>query len=498
MTPSARLAAAVELLTEITQAPRRPADAVANGFFRERRFIGSGDRRAVSERVWRVLRLRRRLGWWLERVGTAPTPRMLVAASLLLEGWSAAGVAQGFAGGQYGPATLIAPEQAAVRALEGQGAEHPEMPDAVRLEVPDWLLPALAERFGPALEAEMAALSDPAPLDLRANLLRSTREEARAALLAEGLRAEPTPLSPWGLRLPSRLPVTAGAAFRQGLVEVQDEGSQLIALLLDARPDMRVLDWCAGAGGKTLAVAAAMGNRGHVVACDVSAPRLDGAVRRLRRAGAHNVERHLVEPGDKWAKRRAGAFDRVLVDAPCTGTGTWRRNPDARGRLRAEDLDELVPKQARILADAARMVRPGGRLVYATCSLLPAENERQVEGFLDRHPEFALLPLAEAWEGPPPCEGPHLSLTPLRHGTDGFFAAAMVRRAGAAGVVPDGSGPEGAAPEDDAAAGTGRSGPDGRAPAGGGARDVPAGAGMPGSGPEGEGGSARATTGWGQ
>ena len=430
VTPSSRLAAAIELLTEIADAPRRPADAVANAFFRDRRFIGSGDRRAVSDRAWRVLRLRRRLAWWLERVGAAATPRMLVAASLLLEGWTAAGVAQSYSGGQYGAATLIAPELAAVRALEGRTPTHPDMPEAVRLEVPDWLLPALAERFGPALERELAALSEPAPLDLRANLLRGTREEVRAALLAEGFDAAPTALSPWGLRLPGRLPVTAGPAFQSGLVEIQDEGSQLIALLLGARPEMRVLDWCAGAGGKTLAIAAVMGNRGHVVACDVSAPRLEGAVRRLRRAGAHNVERHLVTPGDKWAKRRAGSFDRVLVDAPCTGTGTWRRNPDARSRLAPTDLAELLPKQARILEDASRLVRPGGRLVYATCSLLPAENEAQVAAFLARHADFAALPLAEAWEGEPPCAGPYLSLTPLAHGTDGFFAAVLVRAEG--------------------------------------------------------------------
>ena len=155
--------------------------------------------------------------------------------------------------------------------------------------------------------------------------------------------------------------MTTGPAFQAGLVEIQDEGSQLVAALVGARPDMRVADWCAGAGGKTLALAMTMGNRGHIAACDVSAPRLEGAVRRLRRAGVHNVERHLVEAGDKWAKRRAGTFDRVLVDAPCTGTGTWRRNPDARLRLRPEDLAELLPKQACILAQAARLVRSGGR-----------------------------------------------------------------------------------------------------------------------------------------
>jgi 16S rRNA (cytosine967-C5)-methyltransferase len=192
---------------------------------------------------------------------------------------------------------------------------------------------------------------------------------------------------------------------------------------------MRVADWCAGAGGKTLALAMTMRNRGHIVACDVSAARLDGAVRRLRRAGVHNAERHVTTEGDKWAKRRAGSFDRVLVDAPCTGTGTWRRNPDARLRLRPADLGELQQKQAAILDEAARLVRIGGHLVYATCSVLIEENEAQVSAFLSRHPGFALVPLARAWalDGAPPCAGDFLFLTPLRHGTDGFFAAVLER-----------------------------------------------------------------------
>ena len=430
MTPAARLAAAIELLTEVAAFPRRPADAVANDFFRARRFIGSGDRRAVSDRGWRVLRSRRRLSWWLDRAGTAPPPRMLVAASLLLEGWTVAGVRQSYSGGQYGPAPMLAEEIAAAEQLAGHSLDHPAMPDAVRLETPDWLLPHLAERFGPLMAAELQAMEQAAPLDLRVNLLRGTRDDAKAALLAEGIPTEPTPLSPWGLRIPDRRAVTTGAAFQSGLVEVQDEGSQLVAALVGAGPQMRVADWCAGAGGKTLALAMTMANHGHIVACDVHDKRLEGAVRRLRRAGVHNVERHLIAPGDKWAKRRAGSFDRVLVDAPCTGTGTWRRNPDARERLRALDLQELLPKQAAILDDASRLVRTGGWLVFATCSLLLEENEGQVDAFLTRHPEFAVVPLARAWplEGAPPCPGPYLSLTPRQHGTDGFFAAVLERR----------------------------------------------------------------------
>ncbi|MFL5280854.1 MAG: RsmB/NOP family class I SAM-dependent RNA methyltransferase [Rhodopila sp.] len=427
MTPAARIAAAIDLLTVVEGAPKRPADAVANDFFRAHRYIGSGDRRAVSERAWNVLRARRRLGWWL---GDAPpTPRLLVAASLLLEGWALSGVAQSFSGGQFAAAPLDRGERGIVARLEGHTIDHPSMPDAVRLEVPDWLLPRLQSRFGPSLFAEMAALAEPATLDLRVNLLKGDREQARAALAAEGLDAKPTSLSPWGLRIEGRRSITDGPAFQSGLVEIQDEGSQLVALMSGAAPGMRVVDWCAGAGGKTLAMAAMMQNRGQVVACDVSAPRLEGAVRRLRRAGVHNVERHLVTTGDKWLKRRAGTFDRVLVDAPCSGTGTWRRNPDARLRLKESDLSELVPKQASILDDAQTLVRKGGRLVYATCSLLEEENEAQVRGFLLRHPDFALVPLAQAWPlpQPAPCGGDFLFLTPARHRTDGFFAAVLER-----------------------------------------------------------------------
>jgi 16S rRNA (cytosine967-C5)-methyltransferase len=405
MTPAARIAVAIELLTDVLRTESRPADALANDFFRARRFIGSGDRRAVSDRVWRVLRTYHRLTWWLT---DKPTPRLLVAASLLLESGSLADVASAFSGGQFAPAPLAPSEQAVLRRLQGRTLEHASMPDAVRLEVPDWLLP----RIDPA---ELAALLQPAPLDLRVNLLKATRDEARAALAAEGLEATPTPLSPWGLRIEGRKQVTTGAAFRAGLVEIQDEGSQLVAALVGARPGMRVADWCAGAGGKTLALAMTMQNRGQLLACDVSATRLDGAVRRLRRAGVHNVERHLIEPGDKWAKRRARSFDRVLVDAPCTGTGTWRRNTDARLRLTEADLAELLPKQAAILDQAASLVRIGGRLVYATCSLLSEENEDQVTAFLARHPGFAQMDT--------------LSLTPAHHGTDGFFAAVLERRA---------------------------------------------------------------------
>ena len=424
MTPSARLAAAITLLEDVEAAPRRPADAAANDFFRARRYIGSGDRRAVSERAWAVLRARRRLGWWLEWAQLPQTPRLLVAASLLIEGATMPQLVQAFSGGQYAPPALARADAEMLAALVGRTLDYKAQPLPVRLEVPDWIVPRLAARFGGALDAEMRAALGPAPLDLRANLLKATRDEARAALAAEGIEAEPTPYSPWGLRVAGRRAVTTGAAFRDGLVEIQDEGSQLIAMLVGAAPGMRVADWCAGAGGKTLALAMTMENHGQILACDVSAPRLDGAVRRLRRAGVHNAERHLVQSGDKWAKRRAGSFDRVLVDAPCTGTGTWRRNPDARLRLVEQDLQELLRKQAVILDEAARLVKPGGRMIYATCSVLTEEDEDQVDAFLARQPGFQAVPAALPGGL---AADPYLLLTPRRHGMDGFFAAVLER-----------------------------------------------------------------------
>ena len=438
MTPAARLSAAIDLLIAVESTPRRPADATANDFFRTRRYIGGGDRRAVAELAWSVVRQRIRLDWWLHRVKCNVTARMLVAAELLLgRGLDVAAVMASFPGGQYAAKPLDPIEERLLRQLDGTrygpGLIHPAMPEAVKLDLPDWVLPGFRFRFGERLAEEAAAMEAEAPLDLRANLLKTTREAAAAALAAEGIETRPTAHSPWGLRLPSRRPVTQTKAFLEGLIEVQDEGSQLIALLTDARPGMRVLDLCAGAAGKTLALAATMQNRGRITACDVSVPRLEGAVKRLARAGADNVERHLLEPGDRWAKRRAGQFDRVLVDAPCTGTGTWRRNPDARLRTTPTDLAELCAKQGEILAIGADLVRPGGRLVYATCSLLPEEDEAQVQAFLDRHPDFTVMPLAEAWAaaeapGAPPAEGPYLVTTPARHGTDGFFAAVLQRK----------------------------------------------------------------------
>lgn len=431
MTPGARIAAAIELLAAFQAQPRRPADAIAHEFFRARRFIGSSDRRDVGDTVWGVVREQARLEWWLARGGVEATPRLLVLAFLVLVQNRAPMPL--FAPDRYGTTPLTAAELALAESLRGQELLHPEMPEEARLNLPAWAIPGLRDRFGADLAREATAMQGAASVDLRVNLLRGTRAAAQAALAGEGIASETTLHSPWGLRLTGRTPIGTARAYTSGLVEIQDEGSQLIAAIVGAKPGMRVADVCAGAAGKTLALAMGMANKGRITACDVSAPRLAGAVKRLARAGVDNVETHLFTPGDKWHKRRAGSFDRVLVDAPCTGSGTWRRNPDARHRTTGQDLVELTAKQHDILAMSAVLTRPGGLLVYATCSLLPDEDERQVDRFLAEHAEFTRVPLAEAWadaglEGAAPGAGADLLMTPARHGTDGFFAAVLRRQ----------------------------------------------------------------------
>jgi 16S rRNA (cytosine967-C5)-methyltransferase len=431
VTPGGRLAAVLELLGEIDQSAR-PADLVAGAYLKARRYIGAKDRRAIADRVWGILRRRARLDWWLRREAREPTPRMRLLADLALaDHLKPEAAAADFTGGTHGANTLAPDEWALLQALKGRDLFHHDMPAWVRGEYPEWLEPRLAALFGDGLATEMGALRDEAPVDLRVNTLKVDREQARARLAAEGLDAEPTPLSPIGLRLPARAALAAQPAFREGLVEVQDEGSQLVALLTDARPGQAVVDYCAGAGGKTLALAATMANKGRLVACDVNSRRAERAGLRLRRAGVHNVTRRLLEgEHDRWVKRQAGSFDRVLVDAPCSGSGTWRRNPDAKWRLTPQGLDELLAVQWTILASAARLVRPGGRLVYATCSLLAEENEMQVDRLLEGG-RFRRLSVAELWTGMVgsacPVAGPDLRLTPARHHTDGFFAAVLGR-----------------------------------------------------------------------
>ena len=449
MTPGARIAAAIDILAATTAgdprdgapapAARGPADDIAADYFRRRRYIGAKDRAQIAAHVYAVLRHRAVIDWWIARAGAgavAPGARSrLIAALLLVDSRTQDDLAASFDGGRFRPAPFDRAEERLVRSLCGRTLTHPAMPRAVASDLPDWLEPHLAAVYGRHLEDEMAALNQPAPIDLRVNSLKTDRDGALRALAAEGVAAETTPWSPLGLRLKQRAPLSGLAAFKDGLVEVQDEGSQLAALLVDARPGMRVVDFCAGAGGKTLALAARMQNRGKLVACDTAPWRLERAGTRLRRAGVSNVERRtLASERDPWVKRHADSFDRVLVDAPCLGIGSWRRNPDGKWRATPQDLAELVGRQRDILASAARLVKPSGRLVYVTCSLLHEENEAQVEAFLAATQDFALYPAARAWTetlgGRSPAGEDYLRLTPARHGTDGFFVAIFERRSG--------------------------------------------------------------------
>ena len=432
MKTAARIQAAVDVLAEIGGTDR-PAEQQASGYFRKRRYIGSKDRKAIAAMVFAVLRHRARIRWWLDRHGIgAPSSRIEVFAFLLLSGGETAESLAGLCGSEpYGPEPLEASEKAMLDRLSGQPPTTAEQPASVRLEVPDWLMPSFVRAFGEEDAPDLAALLEEAPLDLRCNALKAGRDQAMAALAAEGIDAVPTPLSPLGLRVPGRRAVQTGRAFTEGLVEIQDEGSQIAALLCDARPGMAVADVCAGGGGKALALAAAMAGRGRLLASDRDQGRLDRAAARFRRAGADFIERRTI--GDlARADDLAGGFDRVLVDAPCSGSGAWRRQPDARWRLTRDRLAEFLALQREILSKAAALVRRGGRLIYVTCSLLPEENQDQVDAFLEGQPPFALRPVAQVWpqvlDVPCPSDEPCLTLTPARHGTDGFFVAIFDRR----------------------------------------------------------------------
>ena len=436
MTPAARVQAQIEVLDSILSG-RLPADRVLGDYLRARRYIGSKDRRAIPDSVYGVLRNLAKLTWWCTRSGWEATDAraLALAAQALLARLDAAKIAALLDGGPYSPAPLSESEVANLAALVGQDLEFAEQDTATRLEVPAWLLPRLEAAFGEALETELQALNSDAPVDLRVNSLAGDLEAARAVLAAEGIEAAPVPGVPLALRQTARRPVQATEAFRAGLVEIQDAGSQIAAQLCGARPGMAVADFCAGGGGKTLALAAAMENRGRLVALDVAQSRLDRSAARLRRAGVSIVERRVL-PDAAWQRAQAAAFDLVLVDAPCSGSGAWRRDPYARWQLDEEQFARYAQAQADSLDQAAGLVRPGGRLVYVTCSLLPEENEVRVQAFLQTHDGFSVQPAAGAWAAaglPMPAEtpfkGPYVQLTPARHGTDGFFVAILARDA---------------------------------------------------------------------
>lgn len=438
MTPGARLQAAIELL-DAAGAGSEPIDNLVDAYFKKRRYAGGGDRRAVQARVYDTLRRRARLDWWLAREGQEiePGPRAQIVADLVLTDKTPLETIEAtFSGERYNPKVLSAAERALAERLAGQPLNRDDMPEWVRLECPAWLHPRLKALWGDNLALEMTGLNQPAPLDLRANTLKGPWETAHDMLAAEGIDAQATPLSPWGLRVVGAARIGGTKAFRDGFVEVQDEGSQIVALMTDARPGMTVVDFCAGAGGKTLALAAAMADggrvKGRLTACDVSAARVARMGPRLKRAGANAVRQIVLDSeSDKWVTKNERWADRVLVDAPCSGTGTWRRDPLARWRLTEADLGQHRERQGRILAAAARLAKPGGRLIYVTCSVLAEENEDQILAFTAAHKNFQPLSIERIWQetvgGPPPPPGGALRLSPATSGTDGFYVAVLAR-----------------------------------------------------------------------
>jgi 16S rRNA (cytosine967-C5)-methyltransferase len=419
MHPAALLDLSTELLRAVLKLDQ-PAEIIASSFFQKHRDIGSRERHALSDAVYAVLR-QRLLLQHLAQGGPGALERRL--AILAWQGGDAAL-----------RAALNPPEQTWAAGLAAVDRET--LPEKLRHNLPDWLAHALREALGEGFWPLIQALAEPAPLDLRVNSLKAKREEVQQTLAAAGIVSEPTPYSPWGLRLQGKPALNKLPLYVQGHVEVQDEGSQLLAALTDAKRGEMVVDFCAGSGGKTLALGAAMRNTGRLYAFDVSGHRLDALKPRLARSGLSNVHpAQLAHERDDRVKRLAGKIDRVLVDAPCSGLGTLRRHPDLKWRQSPQTVKDLQIKQAAILASASRLLKPGGRLVYATCSLLGAENEAIADAFTEeRKADFVPVPAGQALEAARVeavsaiVTGPYLRLWPHLHQTDGFFAAVWERR----------------------------------------------------------------------
>jgi 16S rRNA (cytosine967-C5)-methyltransferase len=414
----------------------RLADRALDFTLRHKRNLYSNERRAVAERVYALLRRQRTVDFLLQhahrdfsRLDKTRQDVLRLAASRILHGEPTEVVAptSGLTGADVAALDKL-PE--AARALEALPQEK-RFPIAASL--PDFLAPRFREVFGADAERAVAAMNERAPLTARLNGFKGDREQLRARLGQEGVETAPTPLSPLGLVLTTHTNAFSLEAFREGWFELQDEGSQLLGMLVDA-PPTKVVDACAGAGGKTLQLAVQMKNRGDLYALDIDEGRIEELRKRARRDGVHNVRTQLIPAegpeADEALAALKGKADRVLVDAPCSGTGTFRRKPDARYRLTPEMIDDHVARQKRLLARFAPMVKPGGRLIYGTCSVLREENEAVVEDFLAKHPDFSVRPVTEELGpelGAKVCQGPFLRLAPHLHGTDGFFGAILVR-----------------------------------------------------------------------
>lgn len=415
MIEAARIEAIIEVLKTYSQ-DLTPLDAHLSFYFKARRYIGSKDRQAIASRVYGIFRHYAHLSWWallrgvsLNSISAQAAARLQVLAYLIeIEKMERAKIGILFNGEKYSPNKLNDQE----RQLLSVTIANSTPPLWVRGEFPEWLQPQLEAVFGSDLLPHMQAFQEEAPVDIRTNTLKINRDTLQGQLKLEKIKADPLPESPVALRLSERQPLTATKAFRDGLFEVQDLGSQKIAEFLDVMPGQSILDLCAGAGGKTLSIAAQMENKGKLVAMDTAGWRLQKARLRLKRAGVNNTEcRVLDEDGLSWLKRQKGRFDRVLIDAPCSGTGTWRRNPEQKWKLAQTEIDRLHEIQLGLLHQAAPLLKPGGKLVYATCSVLKVENEDVIAKFLNKNEKFSL----EKQE----------RLTPLHNHTDGFFMVTL-------------------------------------------------------------------------
>ena len=401
-----------------------PADVLLSAYFRRHHNLGSRDRGFVAETAYFALRHLATIRWRMSPALPERSPRLAALAAVAL---------------QYGEGSLhervVGRDAGALAAILAK--DPARAPDWVRAELPRWLYEKIDAQYGDAA-GFYSAIAGGAPLDLRVNLLKATRTEVLAELASLGVAAHPTPLSPDGIRLEEKPGLMSWPIYREGRIDVQDEGSQLIARLVAPRRREMVCDFCAGAGGKTLALGALMRSTGSLYAFDVNAKRLSGMVPRLRRSGLTNVHPAAIrDEHDKRIGRLAGKFDRVLVDAPCSGTGTLRRNPDLRWRITPAELERINAVQKSVLESAARLVKAGGRLVYATCSVLREENQAVVEAFLAAHPEYRLLSATEVLESQgvgfsaeqKERSGPWFAMLPQLHGTDGFFGAVLEKQA---------------------------------------------------------------------
>ena len=423
MHPKVLLDACAELV-RLTLTFEHPADAVVSRFFRDNRGLGPRERATLAETVYTVLR-KKLLFDHLAPSGSGPKERRLAIL------------------GFHGPRDFLksALTEQEKNWLDQCDAINPaDLMERHRHNLPEWLVQPLKDQLGDEFWPLADSMAQNAPLDLRVNVLKEKRADVQKELAREAIKSVATPYSPWGLRIEGKPALTKLDAFTRGAIEVQDEGSQLLALLLDAKRGEMVVDFCAGAGGKTLAIGATMRSTGRLYAFDVSAHRLDALKPRMARSGLSNIHpAAIAHERDERIKRLAGKIDRVLVDAPCSGLGTLRRNPDLKWRQSAKAVQELVVKQAAILDSAARLLKPGGRLVYATCSILPQENEAIAEAFTAAHPDFVPLDAGEVLsqlkveQAASLCSGgetgtAYLRMWPHRHQTDGFFAAVWTRK----------------------------------------------------------------------